>query len=98
MLAKYGKRFQSGMNCNSGRGNIYVDMRGGGSWAQTRKSTRRQKLQSKKYIIRCILTTHGFGLFLSNLPPLTPPPLQSPARSATGSPEIMLFLFPDTLG
>jgi len=28
MLAKYGKRFQSGMNCNSGRGNIFVDKRG----------------------------------------------------------------------
>lgn len=94
MLAKYGKRFHSGMNCNSGRGKN-VDKRGG---AQTRKSTRRQKLQSRKYIIRCILTTHGFGLFLSNLPPLTPPLLRSPARSATGSPEIMLFLFPDTLG
>lgn len=39
MLAKYGKRFHSGMNCNSGRGNIYVNKRGGGSWAQTRKST-----------------------------------------------------------
>jgi len=97
MLAKYGKRFHSGMNCNSGRGNM-LTREGEEVGLKTRKSTRRQKLQSRKYIIRCILTTHGFGLFLSNLPPLTPPPLRSPARSATGSPEIMLFLFPDTLG
>jgi len=97
MLAKYGKRFLSGMNCNSGRGNIYVDERGR-ELDSKQERAQGDKLQSKKYIIRCILTTHGFGLFLSNLPPLTPPPLRSPARSAIGSPEIMLFLFPDTLG
>jgi len=96
MLAKYGKRFHSGMNCNSGLGK-YVNKRGR-ERGSNKKEHKETKLQSRKYIIRCILTTHGFGLFLSNLPPLTPPPLQSPARSATGSPEIMLFLFPDTLG
>lgn len=64
-------------NVNSGWGNIYVDIGG--------KQKHKEKKNKVKNIICCILTG-GSGLFLSNLHPLTPPLLQSPARSAIGSP------------
>lgn len=81
------------MNCNSGYKKSVKDRR-----KKTKQKRWINKEGKKTNKTSLHLITHGFGLFLSTLHPPTPPPLQSPARSATDSPEIMLFLSLDTLG
>lgn len=69
------------MNCNSGYKKSVKDRR-----KKKTKQKRWKNKEGKKPKTSLHLIRHGFGLFLSTLHPLTPPLLQSPARSATDSP------------
>lgn len=69
------------MNCNSGYKKSVKDRRKKKQNKKDGKIRREKKPKTSLHLIR-----HGFGLFLSTLHPLTPPLLQSPARSATDSP------------